>query len=226
MRPLRSPAPASPASGVLRGLRAGALAVLCVLLPLAGHALSQCHAPRWIIVAAVAAVAVPGAVVLTRRRLTDSQVVGVLAAAQIAYHVAYSLPGACQAVTGQGAVAGGLPTVVEHGAASGPPAGVLLAGHLVTLVIAARLLGVTERLLWKSRPLLTAVRRLLLFVWPLLGRAHGTAPRATCVESSAPLRSTMLARLREGRAPPGHARAFRAPFALFRPTRIGGPCPS
>ncbi|WP_328353928.1 hypothetical protein OG800_12035 [Streptomyces sp. NBC_00445] len=224
MRPLCPPSSASPASGVLRGLRAGVLAVLCVLLPLAGHALSQCHAPRWTIVAAVAAVAAPGAAVLTRRRLTDSQVVGVLAAAQIAYHVAYALPGACQAVTGRGAVPGGLAGVVEHGGDAGPPAGVLLAGHLVTLVIAARLLGVTEQLLWQSRPLLTAVRQLLLFVWPLLGRAHGAGPQVTLRESSAPLRSAVLARLHEGRAPPRHGRASAAPFALFRPMPIGGPC--
>ncbi|WTW04998.1 hypothetical protein OG235_37025 [Streptomyces sp. NBC_00024] len=224
MRLLRPPAPASPASGVLRGLRAGVLAVLCVLLPLAGHALARCHAPRWIIVAAVAVVAVPGAAVLTRRRLTDTQVIGALAASQIAYHVAYSLPGACQAVTGREAVPGGLPALVEHGGEAGPPAGVLIAGHFVTLVIAARLLGITERLLWQSRPLLTAVRRLLLFVWPLLGRVHGTGPRAAVRESNAPLRSAVLARLPEGRAPPRPGRASTASFALLRPMPIGGPC--
>lgn len=57
----------SPASGVLRGLRASVLAVLCVLLPLAGHVLPQCHAPQRIITGGMAAVAVPGAAVLTRR---------------------------------------------------------------------------------------------------------------------------------------------------------------
>ncbi|WP_406173546.1 hypothetical protein [Streptomyces canus] len=67
--------------------------MLCVLLPLAGHVLSQCHVPQWIIVAATAAVALPGAAVLTRHRLTDTQLLGVLALAQLAYHVAYSLPG-------------------------------------------------------------------------------------------------------------------------------------
>lgn len=98
MRPHCPPTAVSPASGVLRGLRAGLLAVLCVLLPLAGHVLAQCHAPRWIIVAAMAAVAVPGAVLLTRRRLTDTPVLTVLAVAQPACHAAYSLPGACAGV--------------------------------------------------------------------------------------------------------------------------------
>ncbi|MGC4971682.1 hypothetical protein ACLQ2D_02085 [Streptomyces sp. DT199] len=224
MRPLCLPGSASPASGVLRGLRAGVLAVLCVLLPLAGHALSQCHAPRWVIVAAVAAVAVPGAAVLTRRRLTDAQVVGVLAAAQVAYHVAYALPGACQVVTGQDEVPGGLPALVEHGAMAGPPAGVLLAGHLVTLLLAARLLGVSEQLLWQSRPLMTAVRRLVLFVWPLLGRAHGIRPQVAVRESTSPLKPAVLERLREGRAPPHREGAFAASFAVLRPMPIGGPC--
>ncbi|MGO4424059.1 hypothetical protein AB4Z54_36550, partial [Streptomyces sp. MCAF7] len=71
------PCSASPASGVLRGVRAGVLAVLCVLLPLVGHVLSQGHTPRWAVVAAMALVAVPGAAVLTRWRLTDTQLLGV-----------------------------------------------------------------------------------------------------------------------------------------------------
>lgn len=68
-----------------RGLRAGSLAVLCVSLPLAAHLLARCQAPVWAVVAAVAVVAVPAAVVLTRRRLSDNQVVGVLAVSQLAY---------------------------------------------------------------------------------------------------------------------------------------------
>ncbi|MFF0131766.1 hypothetical protein ACFYTG_39665 [Streptomyces mirabilis] len=213
--------PGSPASGGLRGFRAGVLAVLCVLLPLAGHVLSQGHTPRWIIVAAMAAVAVPGAAVLTRHRLTDTQLLGVLAVAQLAYHVAYSLPGACAAVTGQDGAFGGSSWLVEHDAVSGPPPGVLLAGHLVTLLLAARLLGITERLLWQSKPLLTAVRRLLLFIWPLLSARHSTGPQMTFPESTSPLMSALLVRLHEGRGPP---RDGQGPFALLRPTPIGAPC--
>ncbi|MET9817294.1 MULTISPECIES: hypothetical protein [unclassified Streptomyces] len=219
MRPPYPPPPsASPASGVLRGTRAAVLAVLCVLLPLAGHVLARGHAPRWLIVAALAAVAVPSAAVLTRRRLTDTQLLVVLTAAQLAYHAAYSLPGACVAVTAQGGVSG---PWLEHDAVSGPPSGVLLAGHLVTLVLVAGLLGVTERLLWRGRPLVAAVCRLLVFVWPLLGRAHGTGPQVTLCRSSSPLKSAVLARLNKGRAPPRHA---RDPLASFRPMPIGGPC--
>ncbi|MEV4969540.1 hypothetical protein [Streptomyces scopuliridis] len=221
MRPLRPTPFASPATGALRGLRAGVLAVLCVLLPLAGHALSQGHAPRWIIVAGVAAVVVPSAAALTRHRLTDGQVVGVLAAAQVAYHAAYSLPGACRAVAGGGAAAYGLPAVVEHSTVAGPPPAVLLAGHLVTLVIGARLLGVTERLLWQSRPLLMAVGHLLLFIWPLSRTIHRQGPALDIRGDVALLRSAVLARLYAGRAPPRHG---LAPFALSRPALIGGPC--
>ncbi|EGX57975.1 hypothetical protein SZN_20247, partial [Streptomyces zinciresistens K42] len=94
MRPLRPPGPASPASGALRGLRAGALAVLCALLPFGWHVLSRGHAPRWVLAAVVTAVAVPGAALLNRRRLTDAQAVGVLLAAQFAAHLAWVLPGA------------------------------------------------------------------------------------------------------------------------------------
>ncbi|MFC9125729.1 hypothetical protein ACFT4A_02660 [Streptomyces sp. NPDC057099] len=210
MRPHRPRGLASPASGVLRGLRAGVLAVLCVLLPLAGHVLARCHAPRWIIVAGMAAVAVPGATVLTRRRLTDTQVLTVLAAAQLACHTAYSLPGACAAVAERGG-SGGLSRLVEHDAVAGAPPGVVLAGHAVMLLLAARLLGLTERLLWQSRTLWTVVRRLLLFLWPLLSGRHGNGPRVAVRESAAPPVSALLVRLNEGRAPPRHR---RGPFVL------------
>ncbi|MGW6910049.1 hypothetical protein [Streptomyces sp. NPDC054940] len=204
---------------MLRGLRASALAVLCVLLPLAGHVLAQCHAPRWIITGGMAAVAVPGAVVLTRRRLTDTQVLAALAVAQLAYHAAYSLPGVCAAVTEQDAATVGLSRLVEHDAVAGPPASVLLAGHLVMLLLAARLLGLTERLLWQSRSLAAVVRRLLLFLWPLLRGGHVTGPRTAMPESTAPLLSALLVRLNEGRAPP---RPGQSPVALLRPMLIGG----
>ncbi|MFC9678254.1 hypothetical protein [Streptomyces sp. NPDC056948] len=197
MRPHRPRGPASPASGVLRGFRAAVLAVLCVLLPLAGHVLAQCHAPRWIIVAGTAAVAVPGATVLTRRRLTDTQVPAVLAAAELACHAAYSLPGGCAAVAP--------------------------AGHAVTLLLAARLLGLTERLLWQGGTLWAVVRRLLLFLWPLLSGRHGNGPQVAVRESAAPPVSALLVRLNEGRAPPRHG---RGPFdlPLLRPMQTGGPC--
>ncbi|MFQ3560352.1 hypothetical protein QZN11_26680 [Streptomyces gramineus] len=145
--PYRPREAGSPASGALRGLRAGLLAVLCVLLPPAGHVLARCHAPRPIIVAAMAAVAVPGALVLTRRRLTDTQLPAVLGAAQLACHAAYALPGAGAgaSVAGTGGSAVSLPSLVEHEAAAGRPAGVLVAGHLVTLLLTVRLLGLSER---------------------------------------------------------------------------------
>ncbi|WP_435282015.1 hypothetical protein [Streptomyces koelreuteriae] len=227
MRPHRPRGLASPASGVLRGLRAGVLAVLCVLLPLAGHVLARCHAPRWIIVAGMAAVAVPGATVLTRRRLTDTQVLAVLAAAQLACHAAYSLPGACAAVAERGGSGGGMSLLVEHHAVNGPSPGAVLAGHAVMLLLAARLLGLTERLLWQSGTLWTVVRSLLLFLWPLLSRRHGNGPRVAVRESAAPPVSALLVRLNEGRAPPRHGHGPSVPplpQPLLRPMPVAGPC--
>ncbi|MEV5357572.1 hypothetical protein [Streptomyces sp. NPDC052693] len=155
--------------------------------------LDRCHAPRWTVVAAIAAVAVPDCQFLTRRRLTDAQVLGALSTAQAAAHAAYALPN-----TARGA-----------GHAT-PPAGVLLAGHLITAVVAARLLGLTERLLWRSRPLSAAVRGVLLFAWPLLGRVHGPSRRVTVRESASLLRPALLVRLHEGRAPPRPGTAHTA----------------
>ncbi|MGW2686531.1 hypothetical protein ACWC6I_25690 [Streptomyces sp. NPDC001414] len=223
MHPYRPREAGSPASGALRGLRAGLLAVLCVLLPLAGHALARCHAPRLIIVAAMAAVAVPGAVVLTRRRLTDAQLLAVLAIAQLACHAAYAMPGAGAGASGAGTggSAASLSSLVEHDAAAGRPAGVLVAGHLVTLLLTARLLGLSERLLWQSTALVTVVRRLLLFLWPRLAAGRGTGPRVALPESAAPGWSALPVRLHEGRAPP---RDGRSSLALLRPSPIGGPC--
>ncbi|WP_343239676.1 hypothetical protein [Streptomyces sp. SID9913] len=190
-----------------------------MLLPLAGHVLAQCHAPRWIIVAGTAAVAVPSAAVLTRHKLTETQLLAVFAASQLAYHAAYSLPGACAAVAAD-EPGGGLSRLIEHDAVAGPPAGVLMAGHLVALLLAVRLLGLGERLLWQSRSLLTVAQRLLVFLWPLLRGRHGSGPQITFPESSAPMVSTLLVRLHEGRAPPQHG---RSPFVVFRPMPIGGP---
>ncbi|MFE3068447.1 hypothetical protein [Streptomyces sp. NPDC059247] len=219
MRPLRANRPASPAVGALRGVRAGTLAVLCVLLPLVGHALSRGHTPPWLVTLVAAAVAVPGAAFVTRRRLTDTQVTGALTASQLAYHGAYSLPGACAAIVDPGGSATGSPWLVEHGATGGPPSGVLLAGHLVTVLIAARLLGLTERLLWQARPLLDVVHHTLVLLWRPLAVTPLTGPRLALRRSASVLRSALLVRPHRGRAPP-------RPYTplLSRPAPTGTPC--
>ncbi|MDX3374730.1 hypothetical protein PV390_09945 [Streptomyces sp. ME02-6991-2A] len=215
MPSLRASRPASPAAGMARGLRAGSLAVLCVSLPLAAHLLARCQAPVWAVVAALTVVAVPAAVVLTRRRLSDNQVVGVLGVSQLAYHLAYALPGVCRAVG-----ADGVPLWTEHAASTHVPSGVLLSGQLVTLLVAARALGLTELLLGRGRPLLAAVGRLLAFVRPSAcePRVHG--PRCGHRRRTRRLRSAVLARLRSGRAPPA---GVPGP-PLVRPMPAGGPC--
>lgn len=212
---------ASPASGAVRAVRAAVLAALCVLLPMAGHALTQGHTPQWMIIAMLAVVTAPAAIVLTKRKLTDTQLLVAFGAAQLAYHLAYSLPGACAAVTGESGTFG-LPWLTEHGAAAGPPPAVLVGGHLVTLLLAARLLGVTEQMLWRSRPLVEAVHRVLRFVWPLLGRVvSGNGPEPSFTESSAPLTSVFLVRRQAGRAPP---KPVRTSFELSRLLPVTGSC--
>ncbi|WP_202551665.1 hypothetical protein [Streptomyces sp. SID8352] len=210
--PARHPTgPAPWASGLPRLLGAGAPAVLCVLLPLAGHLLNRCHAPRWILAAAVMSAAVPGAVLLTRRRLSDAQALGILLAAQLVADLAYTLPGACRAMTGGQGAAPGPMALTGHMAEGGPPAGVLFAGHLITLLIAARLLGCAERLRGRGGPLLALVRRLLRCVRTVLGRVRGTGPRVTARTGAAALRSAVLARRGGGRAPPALGRALPGP---------------
>src|SRR5690606_2526317 len=88
----------------------------------------------------------------------------------LAYHLAYALPGVCRAVG-----ADGVPLWTEHAASTHVPSGVLLSGQLVTLLVAARALGLTELLLGRGRPLLAAVGRLLAFVRPSAcePRVHG-----------------------------------------------------
>ncbi|EST25980.1 hypothetical protein M877_20785 [Streptomyces niveus NCIMB 11891] len=210
--------------GTLRGLAAGALAVLGVLLPLVCHALSRGHAPGWMLLATTACVGVPAAVCLSGSRLSDSQVLAALAAAQLAYHVAYSLPGACAAVTDPAGLAG--PGGFFEGVpAEGPPPEVLVGGQLVALLIAARLLGVTERLVWHSKPALAALRLLLRFVWPFRHPAHDPRPDRRAREGSGPPASAVMARLYAGRAPPRRRPGSPVPglYSLTGPMPAGGP---
>lgn len=221
MPPFSSRRDASPASGAVRAVRAAVLAVLCVLLPMAGQVLTQGHAPQWMIIAVLAVVTVPAALVLTKRKLTDTQLLVAFAAAELTYHLAYSLPGACAAMTGEGG-AFGLPWLTEHSGPAGPPPAVLVGGHLVTLLLAARLLGVTEQVLWRSTPFVEAVHRILRFVWPLLrGTVAGSRPEPSLTESSAPLTSVFLVREQAGRAPP---KPTRTPLVLPRLLPAAGSC--
>ncbi|MFE2185500.1 hypothetical protein [Streptomyces sp. NPDC059455] len=213
MRPFCLPRPASPVSGVLRGLRAAVLAVLSALLPVVGHVLTQEHAPRWVIIGTVGAATVFGALGLTRQRLTDSQLLGALAGAQLAYHLAYSVPGVCGGAAGQGDRAAELSELGEHAVVSAPSSGMWLAGHLITILLAARLLGVTERLLWQSEPLRTAALTLLWTVWPLTRAEERPAPDRRSRDVTPRLKSALVDRLNAGRAPPpGQSSRFGFPL--------------
>ncbi|MFH8257603.1 hypothetical protein [Streptomyces roseolus] len=195
----------------MRGLRAGVLAALCVLLPLAGHLLAQGHMPRWVVLLGMAAVVVPGAVLLTRHKLSDAQLLAALAGAQLAYQAAYSLPGACAAVTGAPSPV----ALLEHASSAGIPPEVFLGGHLVMLVLAARLFGLTERLLWCGKPAMDALRALLMVFWPHLYAGNGPKAILRDLDTSALPPSALVARLHAGRAPPSAGRALlgRAPLS-------------
>ncbi|MFI6642927.1 hypothetical protein [Streptomyces sp. NPDC050504] len=217
MPALRTPHGFQPWAGGLRAVRAGALAVLCVLLPVGGHALLQGHTPRLVVLAAVAVLAASLCLVLTRRRLTDTQLLAAFVGAQAAYHVCYVIPGACATLTD---ARGGahLTGLTEH-AAAGPGPSVVLGGHAVTLLLAARLLGTTGSLLLHARPLAESAQRILSAVLPLLAAVPtGHGPLRRPATDVAPLRPAALAHPRPGRAPP-------APAVLpnpFRPSAATG----
>ncbi|MEV6358387.1 hypothetical protein [Streptomyces hydrogenans] len=208
---------AVPWAGGLRAVRAGVLAVLCVLLPVGGHTLLQGHTPRLLVLAVVGALAVSLCLVLTRRRLSDTQLLAAFLGAQAAYHVCYVIPGACATLTD---APGGehLAGLTEH-ATAGPGPSVLLGGHAVTLLLAARLLGTTESLAARARPLAESAQRILHALLPLLRVVPAThGPLRRPATDAAPLRPAALACPCPGRAPP-------APALLpnpFRPTAVTG----
>ncbi|MFE5661304.1 hypothetical protein ACFQ9H_34605 [Streptomyces sp. NPDC056517] len=202
---------ASPLPEAMRGLWTAIAAAVCVLLPLAGHLLVQGHLPRWMVLSVLLCGAGSGAVVLSRRRLSDTQLLTALVGAQVAYQAAYAVPGVC-AVVG---VPDGFATSLGHGAAAGAPPEAFAAGHMITLVLAARLLRVFERFRWQTPPVLTAVVALLRFVWLCCG-VPGSGPRPArrpAQDDALPL-SRFIARLHAGRAPPRDRRGLtvRAPL--------------
>ncbi|MFK0011686.1 hypothetical protein [Streptomyces sp. NPDC091027] len=195
-----------PRTGVLPALRAAVLAALCVLLPLGGHALLREHTPGTAALVALAVVALPVCRALARRRLTDTQALAAFLAAQTVYHVCYVLPGACTAFTG---------------AAPQGHSPVLLGGHAVTLLLAARLVGAPQSLLWHGRPLAEHARRLLGALLPLLtaATAGGHGPEAVPATGASPLPPSAPVPPRPGRAPPVPAPLTRYPS---RPPAVTG----
>ncbi|MER5967711.1 hypothetical protein [Streptomyces sp. NPDC002057] len=211
---------ARPWTGALRGVRAGVLAVLCVLLPLGGHTVLPGHTPRPLVLALVGVVALPLCLVLTRRRLSDAQVLAAFVGAQVAYHLCYVVPGACAALTDAGGD-GHLPALVEH-TAPGTGSSVLSGGHAITVLLAARLLGATESLIAHGRPLAESTRRILRALLPLLTVVPAArAPRRRPSTDVAPLLPASLVRPHPGRAPPA---LVPLPPRPFRPSAVTGLC--
>ncbi|MER7760317.1 hypothetical protein [Streptomyces sp. NPDC097619] len=201
MSVLRPPRGPRPWSGVWRTAGAGILAVWCVLLPLVGHlpaGATGAHFPLPIVVVGTALL--PG-LVLTRRRLSDAQVLAALAAAQTAHVACYVLPGACEALAGPGP--GPRPPLLEQLTAAGPGPLALSGGHAVTLLLAVRLLGATQALPREVRPLAAAARGLWYALLPLFAPAPApTGPAGPRAHGAMVFRPAVLVRLRPGRAPP------------------------
>ncbi|MGW6396176.1 hypothetical protein ACWFR1_38045 [Streptomyces sp. NPDC055103] len=206
-----------PWTEALRGARAGVSAALCVVLPLAGHALFPGHTPRLAALALMAAVALPLCVVLTRRRLTDPQLLTAFAGAQLAHHVCYVVPGACTALA-ETSGPGRLSAVVEH-ASAGPGPSELWGGHAIALLLAARLLGVAESVVWHGRPVAESAGRILHAPVLLLALPAAYDPRRRLSADVPPLRPASLVRPHPGRAPPASA---QLPLRPFRPSAVTG----
>ena len=218
MPALRSSHGSSPWIDALLGVRAGVSAVLCVVLPLAGHALLQGHTPRPAALILVAVVASSLCLALTRRRLTDPQLLTAFAGAQLAHHVCYVVPGACAALADTSGD-GRLSAVVAH-ASAGPGPSELWGGHAVALLLAARLLGATESLLWHGRPVAESAGRILhapVLLLAVVPAAYD--PRRRLSTDVAPLRPASLVRPHPGRAPPASA---PVPLRPFRPSAVTG----
>ncbi|MFJ2669459.1 hypothetical protein [Streptomyces sp. NPDC087525] len=200
--------------------RAAGFAALCVLLPLLGQSVFGGHAPTGIAVCAAVASLGMAVGVLGRRTLSPQQSLAALAGAQLAFHAAYTLPGACAAAGSRTAA-----LWLEHTTGSAHPVGEVLVAHVVVVVLAGRLLGVAEALRQPLRFLIDAAReraallRVRTGPWcPLLPLVRADGPRITPTGFRAPPR-------RGVRAPPHRRQHPHAPL----PTRLapgGGALPA
>lgn len=135
-------------------VRAALMAAVCVLLPWAGQLEFAARLPSGIGLPAFALVASAGAVVVSRKAVTQRQALGALVGSQIAFHAAYTLPGACSPQHG----------LLHEPGASGHLPGEAVIGHVVAVILAVRLLGVCEAALRPLRMLAHAARMRLSLV--------------------------------------------------------------
>ncbi|QXE38467.1 hypothetical protein KQY30_33775 [Streptomyces sp. GMY02] len=125
-------------SGVVR---AAGFAALCVLLPLLGQRAFTGHLPSGIALWGFIAFTGAAAAFFARRPLSHQQALAALAGAQLAFHAAYTLPGACAAAGSRTAA-----LWLEHTTGSNHPGWEMPAAHAVVVVLAVRLLGVADAL--------------------------------------------------------------------------------
>ncbi|MFI0820198.1 hypothetical protein ACH4TX_34530 [Streptomyces sp. NPDC021098] len=191
-----TPGPGRP----LGGGRAAVLGALTVLLPLLGQAGGA--SPWGSVLACCGSAAFLGLLLCVRDVRSPERVLAALGGAQAAFHLTFTLPGL-------------------YPAAPGHPSWEVPAGHAVTVVLAVRLLGVTDAVLRPLRTLATAARQRLSLRLPGPVRAVRRLPSVPLV---APGRTTVAFRAppcRGERAPPYRRVIPRVPLPL-RPVPGGG----
>ncbi|MBL1111399.1 hypothetical protein JK364_03080 [Streptomyces sp. 110] len=196
--------------------QAAFLAAAIVLLPLLGQAILAGRLPAGAAVVCCVSAAFLGSLLCARRSLAPQQVLAGLGGAQVALHLGYTLPGVC-AAAGSRAGAGWL----EYTAASGHPSWEMPVGHAVTVVTAARLLGVMDAVLRPLRTLATAARQRLALRLP---GPMAAVRRLPLVPAGDPGRTAVAFRApprRGERAPPSRRVIPRVPSPI-RPVPGGG----
>ncbi len=198
--------------------RTAVLAALTVLLPLLCRTAFGARVPVGAAVIGCGSAALLGSLLATRRRLAPEQVLAALGGAQAAFHLGYTLPGACAAAASRAGTGW-----LEYAPAPGHHSWEAPVGHVVTMVLAARLLGVTDAVLRPLRTLVAAARQRLLLRLP---GAVVAVRRLPLVPASDPARTAVAFRAppcRGERAPPHRRVIPRVPLPL-RPVPGGGAC--
>jgi hypothetical protein len=189
----------SPASGSLRALRAGLVALVCVSFALAGHVMSGGARPSMVGLAAVSFITFAAMLSFTRRERSFGAYFRALLAGQVAFHASFML-GAQHGATAAGSHSHHASAELTAQAGSSllvSPA--MAAGHVLAALLAAALLAFGERAVW------AAYRVVAFLLTPFLEPAvdyPSSSPRARAQRSSGKAIGLLIARSRGRRGPP------------------------
>jgi hypothetical protein len=150
-----------PATGLLRLVRAGSIAVVTVALAALAHVLAGGPLPPAVVLAALTALALAAAVVLTARRVGPLGVLALLGVGQLAVHSAFSLFTTMSCLPTSAVQGGSLAHQHHPGMVMGPSAACtavdvqpllgsssMLGLHVAAAVVAALVLAGADRALW------------------------------------------------------------------------------